>query len=138
MRHTDLSSRNCSYEILGRKPTARTLKACTYLSARTGCLPKRSLSVDKEDRQERVPDVIAQLNSYSCWVCCYQVAQTLEWHKVQRIASRRTALSSRCLSRHGCILCHQLHHKMLNWFSTCWCCSTPGLPLKSKYVPVRQ
>jgi len=29
---------------------------------------------------------------------------------VQRIASERMALSSRCLSRHGCMLCHQVQH----------------------------
>ena len=34
----------------------------------------------------------------------------LDRQKVQRIAFERMALSSRCLSRHGCILCQQVRH----------------------------
>ena len=34
----------------------------------------------------------------------------LDRQKVQRIAFERMALSSQCLSRHGCILRHQVHH----------------------------
>ncbi len=34
----------------------------------------------------------------------------LDRQKVQRIAFERMALSSRCLPRHGCVLCHQVHH----------------------------
>ena len=60
--------------------------------------------------KERVPDVITPLNSHSSCVCRYQVAQMLERQKVQRIAFERMALSSQCLSRHGCILRHQRHH----------------------------
>ena len=37
---TMISSRKCSHNILCRKSTAGKLNACTYLSARTGCLPK--------------------------------------------------------------------------------------------------
>ena len=34
----------------------------------------------------------------------------LEMQKVQRIAFERMALSSQCLSCHGCVLRHQVHH----------------------------
>ncbi len=37
--------------------------------------------LDKEDRQERVPNAIPQLNPSSSWVCRYQVAQMLDRHK---------------------------------------------------------
>ena len=104
---TLISCRNNSHNTLCREPTARKLKACTYRSARAGCLPKVK---PEEDRQERVPDVIATLNSHSSWVCRYHVAQMLDRHKVQRIASERVALNSRCLSRHGCMLYHHMHH----------------------------
>ena len=50
-------------------------------------LAESEASVDKEDRQERVPDVTTPLNSNSSWACHYQVAQVLDRHKVQRIAS---------------------------------------------------
>ena len=43
-------------------------------------------------------------------MCRYQVAQMLDRQKVQRIAFERMALSSRYLSRHSCVLCHQVHH----------------------------
>ena len=57
--HTDPSSRKCSHEYefydqTSMKCTARKLNACTYLSARTSCLPK----VKPADRQERIPDVV--------------------------------------------------------------------------------
>ena len=32
---------------------------------------------------------------------------------MQRIAVERMALSSQCLSRQGCILCHQVHNTLL-------------------------
>ena len=60
------------------------LNACIYLSARTGRLPEVK---PKEDRQERVSDVTATLNSHSSWVCRYQVAHMLDRHKVQCTAS---------------------------------------------------
>ena len=34
----------------------------------------------------------------------------LDRHKVQRIAAERMAPSTRCLSRHGCMLCHKVQH----------------------------
>jgi len=73
-------------------------------------LAKSKACVDTEDRQERVPDVLTPLNSHSSWVCRYQVAQMLDKHKVQRVASEQMALSSRCLSRHACMFCHQVQN----------------------------
>ena len=70
----------------------------------------------EEDRQERVPDVMTTLDSHSSWVCRYQVAQMLVRHKVQRISSKQMALSSRCLSRHGCMLYHYMHHAAASLF----------------------
>ena len=70
----------------------------------------------EKDRQERVPDVISTLNSHSSWVCRYQVAQMLDRHKGQRIASERMALSRRCLSRPGCMLYHHMHHAAASLF----------------------
>ena len=64
----------------------------------------------KKFDKNRVPDVITPLNSHISWVCRYQVAQILEREKVQRIAFERMAVSSQCLSRHVCILRHQVHH----------------------------
>ena len=55
--------------------------------------------------------------SSSSWVCRYQVAQVLNRHKVQRVASERIALNSRYLSRHGSMLWHQLHMHMRYWFN---------------------
>ena len=94
--HCMLISQAESAAINFRQLTARKLNSCTYLSARTGCLPK---SVDKEDRQEGVPDVVTPLNSDSSWVYHYQVAQILDRHKVQRIAAERWPLAaSVCLA----------------------------------------
>ncbi len=49
--------------------------------------------MDEEDRQERVPEVVALFKSNSSWVCRYQVAQLFDGQLVQRIASERMALS---------------------------------------------
>ena len=65
----------------------------------------------------------------------------LDRQKVQRIAFERMALSSRYLPRHGCVLCHQVHHTdalLILDMLKIWCCPKPGLPLNRKYGPVRQ
>ena len=48
------------------------------------------------------------------------------------------ALSSRCLSRHGCILCHRVQHTDALLNLDILVLLTPGLLLNSKYGPVRQ
>ena len=54
------------------QPTARTLKTCTYLSARTACFAE-VWPVCWQGRQARIPNVTAPLNSYSCYMCRYQL-----------------------------------------------------------------
>ena len=83
-------------------PQRATIRGAHTFQQEQAACRKRSLSVDKEHRQELVPDVITPHNSNGSWVCHYQVVQMLDRHKVQRIASERWLLAVP--------LCHQMHH----------------------------
>ena len=39
----------------------------------------------------------------------------LDRHRAQRVSSERMALGSRCLSRHGCMVCHRVHRTGALW-----------------------
>ena len=62
----------------------------------------------------------------------------LDRQKVLRMAVERTAISSQCQTRQGCIWCTKCTIQMCSCFWRCSCCPTPGLPLNSKCGPVRQ
>ena len=128
-----LSSRKCSH-FLGKKPTARKLKARTYFSARTGCIPK----VKPFCRQGR-PARTGPRRGYST-----QLQQQLGVATNLRRRSTGTILlpngwllaDGSCLVTAACDVTKYVQMRYRCW--TCWCCPTPGLPLNSKYGLVRQ
>ena len=68
----------------------------------------RNLLTRKADK-ERISDVINPLESHSGWVCLPSCADARQAEGAA-YSFRTMALSSQCLSRHGCILRYQVHH----------------------------
>ena len=64
--------------------------------------------------------MITQLNSHSSWGCRYQAD-----------AGQAEGAAYWCLSRHGCILCHQAHHTDAIFDSTS---PTVSLKVWNQYV----